>query len=369
VQLDDTYLLLEGLVKLLGLVRQEKKSIVFVSNGLSAPGPARGNSQMGLPDLPKIGITNGRIGAVPSPGDRTGSSNASAMCAGERMRLTNLDFAQRFRDLLRDARQANVAFYPISPAGLQGVPFSERGGFDMDAYRAQNLRTDSLRSLASQTDGIAIVNTNDLAGGLRRIANDVQSYYVLGYYTTNTTWDGKVRSIKVRLKPKRETIRARRQYLAPTQAEIAGLSPGSIAGAAKGASTEPSPVDLALAALERSANRPAALPPAPLLGQPRAYRLLPRAVREPLDLLHFSRADRMRIEWTVSGALDQRTIRVLDRTGKPLPIEVPLLESEGDRVLAVELPLGSFARADYVLDLQAASGSIVERSLLAFRVR
>ena len=329
---------------------------------------------MGLPDMPKIGITNGRIGAVPRPGDRTGSSNASSMCAGERMRLTNMDFQQRFRDLLRDARQANVAFYPISPAGLQGVPFSERGGFDMDAYRAQNMRTDSLRSLASETDGIAIVNTNDLAGGMRRIANDVQAYYVLGYYTTNTTWDGKVRSIKVRLKPKRRdqcagtsvpggsTSRPRRRR-----------SPGCRPGPARG---------------RRRARRPNrrrsiwrwprwnVQPPGrprcrrrPSWAQPRAYRLLPRAAREPLALLHFSRADRMRIEWTVSGALDQRTIRVLDRTGKPLPIEVPLLESEGDRVLAVELPLGSFARADYVLDLQAASGSIVERSLLAFRVR
>ncbi len=80
----------------------------------------------------------------------------------------------------------------------------------------------------------------------------------------------------------------------------------------------------------------------------------------------------MRIEWTVSAPLDQRTLRVLDRTGKPLPVDVPLMETVdggGDRVLAVELPLGSFARADYVLDLQAASGTIVARSLLAFRVR
>ncbi len=80
----------------------------------------------------------------------------------------------------------------------------------------------------------------------------------------------------------------------------------------------------------------------------------------------------MRIEWTVSAPLDQRTLRVLDRTGKPLPVDVPLMETMdggGDRVLSVELPLGSFARADYVLDLQAASGTIVARSLLAFRVR
>ena len=44
-------------------------------------------------------------------------------------------------------------------------------------------------------DGVAIVNTNDLAGGMRRIANDIRAYYVLGYYTTNTKFDGGVRTI------------------------------------------------------------------------------------------------------------------------------------------------------------------------------
>ena len=94
-------------------------------------------------------------------------------------------FAARFRGVLRGARQANVAFYPISPAGLQGMPFFERGGIDMDAYHAQTMRADSLRSLASETDGIAIVDTNDLAGGMRRIANDIRAYSCSAT-TTNT---------------------------------------------------------------------------------------------------------------------------------------------------------------------------------------
>jgi hypothetical protein len=168
------------------------------------------------------------------------------------MRLLNMDFAERFRDLLRDGRRANVAFYPISPAGLQGMPFFERGGINMDAFHAQTMRADSLRSLASETDGIAIVDTNDLAGGMRRIANDIRAYYVLGYYTTNTTWDGNVRSIKVRLKPKRDTIRARRQYRAPTLSEIAALS----AAASPGPPVPPSAEEIALASL--SAARPSA---------------------------------------------------------------------------------------------------------------
>ena len=99
---------------------------------------------------------------------------------------------QRFRDLLRDARQANVAFYPISPAGLQGIPFTRAGRLRHGRVSRPAARAPTrCVTLASETDGIAIVNTNDLAGGMRRIANDLQAYYVLGYYTTNTTWDGR----------------------------------------------------------------------------------------------------------------------------------------------------------------------------------
>ena len=59
-------------------------------------------------------------------------------------------------------------------------------------------------SLANETDGIAIVNTNDLSGGMKQIADDLAAYYVLGYYTTNTKFDGGVRNIKVRLQDERQ---------------------------------------------------------------------------------------------------------------------------------------------------------------------
>jgi len=69
----------------------------------------------------------------------------------------------------------------------------------------------------------------------------------------------------------------------------------------------------------------------------------------------------------VFGALDQRTARILDRTGKPLPIDVPISEQDG-RVV-VELPMAAFARGEYALELTVGSGSIIERSPLAFRIQ
>jgi len=378
--LDDTYSLLEGLVKLLGLVREEKKSIVFVADSLPTPKPRPGNGQQaagapfgipGLPHGPVTPVPRGRppTGGTAAPGNSTGhgdrivTPSIEANCAAERRRLENIDFFERFTDLLKDARRANVAFYPVSPAGLETMPFTERGGVDMGGYHAMQRRNDTLLSLASETDGIAVVGTNDYAGGIRRIANDIQSYYVLGYYTTNTKWDGLVRSIKVRLKPKGKTVRARRQYRAPTEAEINAIVAGPPPSAGP-----PTPIEVALRAIDRAA-KPADEPQPSLVERPRAFRARGRSAPEPADGLRFTRDERLRVEWTVKQALDRRSVRLLDRTGHPLPVEIPLAEGLVPGALVVELPLSAFARGEYVIELTAGAGRVEERSLVAFRVQ
>ena len=45
--------------------------------------------------------------------------------------------------------------------------------------------------MAENTDGIAAVSSNDLDRGMRRISDDLTSYYLLGYYTTNSKLDGR----------------------------------------------------------------------------------------------------------------------------------------------------------------------------------
>jgi len=57
------------------------------------------------------------------------------------------------------------------------------------------------------------------------------------------------------------------------------------------------------------------------------------------------------------------------RVAAVLTAALSLTSAAAPRTLAVELPLAPFARGDYSVELTAGSGSIVERSLLAFRVR
>ena len=59
---------------------------------------------------------------------------------------------------------------------------------------------DTMFSLAADTGGKALLDNNDLAMGIVHAQKDLSSYYIIGYYTTNTALDGKFRRINITLK-------------------------------------------------------------------------------------------------------------------------------------------------------------------------
>src|SRR5262249_41991412 len=59
---------------------------------------------------------------------------------------------------------------------------------------------DTLYTLAGDTGGKAMLDTNDLASGIVAAEQAISSYYIIGYYTSNTKLDGKLRRVKVTLK-------------------------------------------------------------------------------------------------------------------------------------------------------------------------
>jgi VWFA-related protein len=246
VRADTTFSLLEGLVRVLGQVREDHSSIVYISNGISRVPPDRRNDDSHPMSLPKTGLVNGRI-------QRAGPDMHEMFCRRERQRLKDIDFEHRFAELTRSARASNISFYPIEiwnphpalPPELvaQGFRWPERPPAQL---------VESMLTLAKDTDGFAVPPLGDISAGLKRIAADVGTHYLLGYYTNNTRWDGKVRSIRVRLKRTGTEIRARSEYRAPTLDDIAGLA----APAKAGGHIVAAPVATALSAL--SAVRPSA---------------------------------------------------------------------------------------------------------------
>ena len=252
---------LDDLVQYLGSAREERKALLVISDGWLLYRPdaslSRSVNKCQAPGQP-IGIDprTGRLGTGRDPQSATGSTR---QCETDRMALAAIDDYTQFQFTLDRANRANVSFYPIDPRGL--VVFdtaidTQRTGLLAPGQTplpppitdAGNLRSrqGSLRDLAAATDGTAILNTNDLDGGLRRIGNDLSSYYLLAYHSTGKL-DGKFHAIRVRVKRPGVQVRARRGYLAAPAAAVTSARPLAAAAPA------PSATDTAMVSAVASA--------------------------------------------------------------------------------------------------------------------
>ena len=101
------------------------------------------------------------------------------------------------------ANRSSVVIYTMDARGLQTLGLSAEDdtseiGTDkieekLSDRRTENFDTqDGLRYLAQQTGGFAIINNNDLSGGIKRVLND-QSYYLIGYEPDAETFDAQKR--------------------------------------------------------------------------------------------------------------------------------------------------------------------------------
>lgn len=126
----------------------------------------------------------------------------------------------RLRRLIDEANRASVVIYSIDPRGLAitgltaadstaGRSREEISNAEQDR-RDELLDTqDGLRFLSKETGGFAIINNNDLAGGVRRVLED-QSYYLIGYEPDSDTFDPvKRRFNRLDVRVKREDVSVR----------------------------------------------------------------------------------------------------------------------------------------------------------------
>lgn len=155
-------------------------------------------------------------------------------------------FASDLTDALRAAvasgTRGNVTFYTVDPRGLAGFedlidmpgPPPDEPGAGMNLLLDETrISQDSLRVLAEETGGVAVVNRNDYRDAFERIIRENSSYYVLGYYSDNTRRDGRFRQVQVQVRRPGVTVRARKGYTAPR-----GNPPARAVAGAPGASPE-----------------------------------------------------------------------------------------------------------------------------------
>jgi VWFA-related protein len=136
--------------------------------------------------------------------------------------MFDISLEPEFQAMLREANRGNVIIHPLDPRGLgQGIfPHS------------------TLYRLASETGGQAIVNTNNLEHGLRRVVQDASHHYLIGYAPTRELNDGKFRRIEVKVKRRGAKTVARKGFWAPTLAELSPAPVEPMEPAVSGALTQ-----------------------------------------------------------------------------------------------------------------------------------
>ena len=216
---------LDGLVTHLEGLRPERKFVLIFTEGwpLYQRDENLGRTLGGnIPGQDRLG-TDPSTGTIRKPGGadpRSGNIQSSEACDRQRVMLAFIDHQVEFRQLLQRANRANVSFYPVDARGL--IVFDQPTNFDLppsvdNAWLRR--RHDDLRTMAAQTDGHAVLDTNNVAGAMERIFQDVGSYYLLSYYSSNPKLDGRFRRLRVEVKREGVEIRSRPGYLAPTEAE------------------------------------------------------------------------------------------------------------------------------------------------------
>jgi VWFA-related protein len=140
------------------------------------------------------------------------------------------------------ANRANVTAYAIDAHGLRAKSTAVGMKKEMDAFveeRFRQLETGADRSttpltmdfervedtlrldsrtglarLASDTGGFLVEQSNDLSSAFRRIDEDTQFHYLLTYSPANTAFDGKFRTIQVKVRRPGVQVFARKGYRA-----------------------------------------------------------------------------------------------------------------------------------------------------------
>ncbi|MFZ3264769.1 MAG: VWA domain-containing protein, partial [Terriglobales bacterium] len=170
---------------------------------------------------------------------RSVSVNAAGAYASESRQL----YGGEIKEAEADLASASIAIYPVDLTGLMsGMESSaNRGGSVYDdraiSHRAgsmmsaQEANQGTMEEVAAETGGQAYKNQNEIKDGISLAVADEKASYTLGYYPENKKWDGKFRSLKVKLDQHDTEVRYRKGFYAvdPESDKKANFEPDVVA--------------------------------------------------------------------------------------------------------------------------------------------
>jgi VWFA-related protein len=196
-------------------VHNRRKALVWVSEGYDF-NPFQ-DSRLGLrdPSSPFLQNQSNVMQNTQTNDDGTSQQAVDPINNQQKQSETfsDSDLAFELAEITRAANRANTTIYTIDPRGLiAGSDIDEQ----VDPTEWSNYvrkSQDSMRVLAEETGGIAVVNMNNFDKALQQIDGASSDYYVLGYYSKNPDPTKRRRQVDVKVVRKGATVFSRKEYV------------------------------------------------------------------------------------------------------------------------------------------------------------
>jgi VWFA-related protein len=197
-------------------VHNRRKALVYVSDGYDF-NPFQ-DARLGLMDpnspFAQNEFARNQKQAQSSDGSTSGSqSDPFTQQQKQNETFADADLARELGELTRQANRSNVTMYTIDPRGLVGMGDIDEQVDPQQWNEFVRKSQDSLRVIAEETGGIAVVNQNDFSKALKRIDAETSDYYVLGYYSKNPDATKRRRQVEVKIARKGAQPWFRKEYV------------------------------------------------------------------------------------------------------------------------------------------------------------
>jgi VWFA-related protein len=205
-------------------VHNRRKILIWVSEGYDF-NPFQ-DSRMGLRDPSSPYLQNQSLAEenqmLSEAGGGSAANSPSTMRQRQSEQFSDADLAYELGEITRAANRANTTIYTIDPRGLvAGTDIDEPvDPIEWGTYLRKS--QDSMRVLAEETGGLAVVNMNNFDKALKEIDNASSDYYVLGYYSNNPDLTKRRRQVEVKVTRKGLDVFSRKEYVIRTPPPPAG---------------------------------------------------------------------------------------------------------------------------------------------------
>src|SRR3954454_8501941 len=196
----------------LNSVHNRRKALIYVSDGYDF-NPFQ-DARLGLMDPSSPFAQNEmRRGGQQSSDGSTNPKETFTNQQKQSETFADADLARELGELTRQANRSNVTMYTIDPRGLVGMGDIDEQVDPQQWNEFVRKSQDSLRVIAEETGGLAIVNQNDFSRALKRIDAETSDYYVLGYYSKNPDATKRRRQVEVKITRKSANAWFRKEYV------------------------------------------------------------------------------------------------------------------------------------------------------------